>query len=73
MNPMIIFVVLAVAWFSWSLIRCIRTGVFSFGDGSYGRTVGRVRREDSPVAYWLVIAFHVGLILYVGSLVFEME
>lgn len=72
MNPLIIFVVLAVGLFSWSLIRCLRTGVFSVGDGSYGRTTGHVRRDDSPIAFWLVIAFHVGLILYVASIAFDM-
>jgi len=72
MNPLIFFIVLAVALFSWSLIRCLRTGVFRFGDGSYGRTIGHVRRDDNPTAFWLVIAFHVGLILYVASIAFEL-
>ncbi len=72
MNPLIIFVVLAVAAFSWSLIRGFRTGAFKFGDGSYRRTIAHVRRDDNPIAFWILIAFHIGLILYVASFVFEM-
>ena len=72
MNPLIIFVVLAVAGFSWSLVRGLRTGAFKFGDGSYRRTIAHVQRAGNPVAFWLLIAFHVGLIVYVGSFVFEM-
>ena len=71
MNPMIIFVALAVAAFSWSLIRGLRTGAFKFGNGSYRSTIARVERDESPVAFWLVIAFHVGLIAYVASIAFE--
>lgn len=72
MNPLIIFVALAVAGFSWSLIRGLRAGEFKFGDGSYRRTIAHVRRDASPGAFWLLVAFHVGLILYVTSFVFEM-
>lgn len=72
MNPLIIFVVLVVAGFSWSLIRGLRTGEFNFGDGSYRRTIGRVSRDGNPVVFWILIAFHVVLISYVASFVFEM-
>lgn len=72
MNPMIIFVVLAVAGFAWSLVLGLRRGAFRFGSGSHGQGVAHVERAANPVGFWLVIAFHVGLILYVGSIAFDM-
>lgn len=72
MNPMLIFVALAVAGFSWSLIRGLSRGAFIFGNGSYGRTIAHVERAGSPIAFWLIVAFHVGLIVHVASLAFEM-
>ena len=72
MNPMIFFVVLAVAAFAWSLGLGLRRGYFRFGNGSYGQTIAHVERASSPLAFWLLIAGHVGLILYVGSFMFEM-
>jgi hypothetical protein len=72
MNPLIIFVILAVAGFSWMLIRSLRAGEFKFGNGSYRQTIGRVRCDANPVAFWLLAAFQVGLILYVASFALEM-
>ncbi len=72
MNPLIVFVVLAVAVLSWSLITSMRAGVFKFGNGSYGRTTGSVRRDTDPTAFWLLVAFQAGVILYVASFVFEL-
>jgi hypothetical protein len=72
MNPLIIFVVLVVAGFSWLLIRGLRAGEFKFGSGSYGSGIARVRRDTNPFAFWLVAAAQAGLIFHVASLVFEM-
>jgi hypothetical protein len=72
MNPLFIFLALAVAWFSWSLIRGLRAGEFNFGNGSRGRTVARVRRDTNPGAFWTIVAFHVILVLYVASFGFDL-
>ncbi len=72
MNPMILFVALAVAAFAWSLTMGLRSGEFRFGNGSYRQTIVRIRRDDAPTVFWILAAFHVGLILYVASFVFEM-
>lgn len=69
---MIIVVVLAIGWFSWSLIRSLRVGEFKFGSGSYRQTIARVRRDANPRVFWILVAFHIGLILYVASFVLEM-
>lgn len=72
MNPLIILVVLVVGFFSWGLFRCLRAGEFKLGDGSYKKTMAHVRRDTNPVAFWILVAFQVGVILYVASFVFEM-
>ena len=72
MNPLIIFVVVAVGGFSWLLIRSLSAGEFKFGNASYGKTVAHVRRDTNPLAFWLIAAFQAGVILYVASFAFEM-
>lgn len=71
MNPLIIFVVIIVAGFSLLLIRGLSAGEFKFGNGSYGNGIARVRRDANPIAFWLVVAFQTGVILYVASFIFE--
>ncbi len=69
---MIILVFLVVAGFSWSLVSCLRAGEFKFGNGSYGKTIARVRRDDNPIAFWLLAMLQAGLTLYVASFAIEM-
>jgi hypothetical protein len=71
-NPLIILVFLVVAVFSWSLVSCLRAGEFKFGNGSYGRTNARVRRDDNPFAFWLLAVLQAGITLYIASFAIEM-
>ena len=71
-NPLIILVALVVILFAWMLSRNLWMGEFRFGNGSYGRTTTTVRRADRPGAFWLLVAFQTGVILYVASLAFHM-
>jgi hypothetical protein len=70
-NPLLFIVALAIAGFSWSLLKQLRAGEFRFGNGSYGRTNARVRRETDPAIFWILVAIQTGVILYIASIGIE--
>jgi hypothetical protein len=71
MNPMIIILALVVVLYLWYLSTALRNGEFLFRAGN-SRATSRVRRDDNPLVYWILVAFNGGLILYLTSLAWEM-
>jgi hypothetical protein len=76
-NPLLVIVALVVALFSWILGVSLRRGEFRYrsrGSAGIGGTLRtHVKRSERPVVFWILAAFHAGVILYVASFVFQLE
>jgi hypothetical protein len=74
MNPMLIILVAAVAFFSWHLWVSIRRGEFRYTSGGQmgARSYSHVRRSEQPQVFWCCAALHAGIILYIASIGFEL-
>jgi hypothetical protein len=74
MNPLGFLAILIALVYAWVLIHSLRQGEFRFKSTSTttGGTGGRarVRREDSPKVFWVLVAFHSALIAYIASFAF---
>lgn len=77
MNPLIVIIALVVALFSWILAISLRRGEFRYRSrgsaGIGGTSTAHVNRSERPVVFWILAAFHAGVILYIASFVFELE
>ncbi len=70
MNPMLIFVALAVGAMLWVLVVSLRAGEFRYG--SRGHDASHVKKSESPGVFWGLVVIHAGIILYVLSLAFQL-
>ena len=76
-NPLLVIIALVVALFSWILSVSLRRGEFRYrsrGSAGMGGTLRtHVKRSERPVVFWVLAAFHAGVILYIASIAFQPE
>jgi hypothetical protein len=76
-NPLIVIIALVVALFAWILGVSLRRGEFRYstrGSAGIGGTLRtHVKRSERPAVFWILAAFHAGVILYIASFVFRLE
>ncbi len=74
MNPLVFFLILPVAFFTWILWVTLRAGEYRIKSrGPRGETPVTIRRSEQPAVFWTLVALHFGLILYIASIAFSLE
>jgi len=84
MNPLVFFIALMVTFFAWILWTALRTGEYrvkSGGPGTRGQggastgaqATTTIKKSEQPGVFWTLVAFNIGLILYIASIAFSLE
>ena len=75
MNPLVIFIILPVAFFGWILWVNLRGGEYRMKTRGVGPGYNHVHitRSEKPGVFWTLVAFHIALIAYITSIAFALE
>jgi uncharacterized protein with PQ loop repeat len=84
MNPLVFFIALMVAFFAWILWVSLRAGEYRIKSGGPGtkaqgsasmgaQATTVIKKSEQPGVFWTLVAFNVGLILYIASIAFSLE